>query len=95
MICSHSSKPHFHHTLHGKLHGGDITLELSRSEAAAIIKKWNLAIRRSARGHRTFFIMHVHKGKSWNKLVVETHHHRARMGRAEHRPHFATLPQFS
>lgn len=85
--------PHFTHTLHGKIRGGSITLALSRHEAKEILTKWNCALRRAGRGHRTFFIMHVLKGRAWDRLVIETHHHRARKHQQEVPAlRFATLP---
>jgi len=84
---------HFTHTLHGRIQGGPISLTLSRAEAATIIRKWNCALRRGARGHRTYFIMEVHRGKAWDRLIVETHQHRARKRRQKPPAmRFATLP---
>ncbi|GEM_PF-4672395 len=78
MAVHNHIRPVFHHTLHGKIRGGHLTLSITRAEAAAIIKKWSAALKRAKRGHRTYFLMHVHKGFAYDRLVVETHLHRER-----------------
>jgi hypothetical protein len=83
MSATQHSRTTFTHRLHGKIRGGSITLHITRSEAADIIKKWSAALKRSQRGHRTYFIMHCHKGLPYDRLIVETHHHVARKRSAD------------
>jgi hypothetical protein len=82
MAASHGTTV-FHHRLHGRIRGGSLTLHITRTEAADLIKKWSAALKRSQRGHRTYYIMHVHKGHAYDRLIVETHHHVARKRAAE------------
>lgn len=81
----------FHHVLKARITGGEISIPITRAEAAVIIKKWSAALKRTARGHRTYFIMTTHKGRCVDRLVVETHAHRARRGlEAEATRHWIT-----
>jgi hypothetical protein len=75
--------PVFSHVLKGRIRGGSISLHISRTEAADLVKKWAAALKRSQRGHRTYYIMELHKGRAYDRLIVETHHHVARKRVAE------------
>jgi hypothetical protein len=90
MATSHSSGQHhskavpiFHYVLKNRIEGGETSLPITREEAKSIIRKWTDALRHQQKGHRTLFILHAHKGRCFDRLVLETHHHRARKRSAE------------
>lgn len=68
-----------HFTLHGRHPAGEITTPITRAEAQALFTKWaRTALRKSVKGHRTLFLMHAHRGRCYDRLVIETTHARLR-----------------
>jgi len=61
------------HTLHGKHGAAPVQIPLTRLEALKFFTKWSrTAQRHSRKGHRTLYLMEVHKGFLCDKLVIET-----------------------
>jgi hypothetical protein len=79
MVVTKHTKAHFHYTLHA---GRELELHISRTEAERLVKRWAGALRKNKRGHRTYFILHAHMGRTWNRLSVTTHAHAHRERKA-------------
>lgn len=62
----------FHYRLHGR--HDEISLHISRAEALKLIAGLTAQLRkRSAKGHREYFVLHAHKGRIWHRLSVSHH----------------------
>ncbi len=77
-VTKHTARPIFHYVLKNRIVGGEVSLPITREEARRIIRKWSVALRHRQRGHRTLFLLEVHRGRKWDRLTLETHHHRTR-----------------
>ena|ERR1700722_15229444 len=76
--------PH-HYALKGRHPAGEITMPITRAEALALFTKWmDTAKRHTRKGHRTLYIMHVHKAHLFDRLVIETTHARMRAHTEKH-----------
>ena len=74
-----------HYSLKGRHPAGEITLPITRAEALALFTKWmDTAKRHTRKGHRTLYIMHVHKAHFFDRLVIETTHSRIRSHAEKH-----------
>ena len=84
MTTKHSKS--FFYRLHSR--HDEITVHISRAEAHRLIAKLSKQLcHKSARGHREYFLIHIHGARVYHKLTVTHHaaHHRqivARLDRA-------------
>jgi hypothetical protein len=71
-----------HYILHGNT--ANVQIPLTRFEALKFFRKWSRTAQRHTRkGHRTLFLLDVHKGFTVDRLVIETVHEKVRQHHAK------------
>jgi hypothetical protein len=66
-----AARQHFYYSLS---HSKDLQLFLSKQEAAELYAKLGVALtHKRGKGHRTYHVSFIHKGRFWTKLHVASH----------------------